>query len=69
MADMLLLFTSSPINWRMRSEDVSIAIFWIFSGALFTNSATSASAFLISIFISLSNACFFFYISSISFFI
>ena len=45
---MLLLFTSAPISFFRSSEEVSIAILFIFSGAPFLSNIISCSAFLIS---------------------
>ena len=60
---MLLLFTSTPINCFTKSEDVSAAIFLIFSGELFLRSKISFSALFISSAILISRALFFLSIS------
>ena len=49
MADMLLLLISVPIKFFNNSDEVSIAILLIFSGAFFLSSSISFSAFLISL--------------------
>ena len=63
IAEILLLFTSAPINFCINSDDVSMAILVIFSGAVFLSLLISSSAFLISSSICLSKISFFVLIS------
>jgi len=64
---MLLLFTSAPISFWISSEDVSIAILLILSGAPSLKTLISSSAFLISSSICLSNISLLAFISFIAF--
>ena len=59
IAEILLLFTSAPINCFNKSDAVSTAIWFIFSGDLRFKSWISVSTKLISELISLSKASFF----------
>jgi len=59
IADILLLFTSAPISFCNNSDEVSIAILFILSGAFFLNASISFSASAISLSICLSSTSLF----------